>query len=114
MLDGLNHEFHEGGHDAITRELDIEHRATAINASLGYLGAIDVGFVRNGRDIVNERTYERTFENLSFVIDEDLNTFVLEFADDTGTQVLYLLVGVGELFFADAFQNSIFAVFIKE
>ena len=64
--------------------------------------------------MVDEATREGAAEYLVFMLDEGVNAFVLQFADDTGTQIDNLLVFVCELFTLYALQNMLLRLLVEE
>ena len=64
--------------------------------------------------MVDERPRKGTVEYFLFVVHKRLYTLVLEFADDAGTQIDDLFVGVSELFLFDALAQMLLGLLVEE
>ena len=64
--------------------------------------------------MVDEATREGTAEYLVFMCHEGVDALVLQFTDDTGTQIDNLLVFIGELFALYALQDMLLCLWVEE
>ena len=64
--------------------------------------------------MVDEATLEGAVEDVLLVLDEHTDALVLEFADDTGTQVDNLLIVVGNPLVDNPLTDALLDIFIEE
>ena len=62
--------------------------------------------------MVDEASLEGAAEDGFLVVDKDTDTLVLQFADDTGTEVYHLFIIIGNSFFFDTIEVT-FCLFCR-
>ena len=112
--DGLNHLLHECLHNLITRQLHIEYRTTAVDVLHGKLRATTIGLTLQRTDMVYEAARKGACQYLVLMFYEGVDTFILQFTDDTGTQIDYLLVFVGELLTLYTLHDMLLGLLVEE
>ena len=64
--------------------------------------------------MVDEAALEGAVQDFVLMVNEGLHTFVLQFADDAGTHIHNLFVGVAQLLVLDALEDALTVLLVKE
>ena len=102
MTAALTNTVHQGSHDLVTRQLDIENWFAAVYLLFRHVDAVGIGVALQFTDVLNQTSLEVAVQDFLFMVNEGFHTFVLEFANHAGTHVDYFLVHIGDVLALDS------------
>lgn len=111
---GIDEDLHQGSHDLVTRKFDVENRFAGIDFLAGNLRTFLIGLALMLGDMFDETSLESTGKNLFFVIQKNIDAFVLKLSDYAGTHVHYLFVFIGQSLIQDSLANLLLGFLVKE
>jgi len=111
---GIDEDLHQGSHDLVTRKFDVENRFAGIDFLAGNLRTFLIGLALMFGDMFDETSLESAGKNLLFVIQKNVDAFVLQLSDYAGTHVHHLLVFIGQPLIQNSLANLLLCFLIKE
>lgn len=111
---GIDEYLHQGSHDLVTRKFDVENRFAGIDFLAGNLRTFLIGLALMFGDMFDEASLESAGKNLLFVIQKNIDAFVLQLSDYAGTHVHYLFVFIGQSLIQDSLANLLLGFLVKE
>ncbi len=111
---GIDEDLHQGSHDLVTRKFDVENWFAGIDFLAGNQRTFLIGLALMLGDMFDETSLESAGKNLLFVIPKNVDAFVLQLSDYTGTHVHHLLVFIGQPLIQDSLANLLLCFLIKE
>ena len=97
-----------------SRKFDVENRFAGIDFLAGNLRTFLIGLALMFGDMFDETSLESAGKNFLFVIQKNIDAFVLQLSDYAGTHVHYLFVFIGQSLIQDSLANLLLGFLIKE
>ena len=114
MEDCLHHLCHKSLDNAITPKFDIKDGLGLVDTLEGYLSTSYISIALTWADMSDEATCEGAIHYSFLVVEEGLDTFVLQLADDAGTQIDNLFVDIADILSLDAFADALLHILFEE
>ena len=111
---GINKYLHQRSHNFITRQFYVKYWFAVVNLGKGNLFALLVGITLLLCNMVDEAPLESTGKYFVLMLDESLDAFVLQSADNAGSHINHLFVFISYPFVDYSLLYPALGVLIKE